>query len=92
LKKDYSALFEGSAWVKKRSNEEIFPLFIFFMYLSYAGDFLRGTKIKYDKKGKMEPPVTNLRYFSNYYNLGTGLVFIFLIYMLIRVVIRLILK
>lgn len=62
------------------------------MYISYIIDYFKGYKIQYDKKGNKELPLTNLRYFSNYYHLGGSIALIVIIYFLIKVILRIILN
>jgi hypothetical protein len=92
FKKDYSALYIGNPWNRRISGDENYFLFQFFKYISYAVDYVKGNPINFDKFGNMEAPTTNLRYFSNYYNLISSIIFIVLIYILLKVVFRLCLK
>ena len=83
-------MLEGNPWQRRLSNEENYVLYYLFFYIAYAIDYARGISKKYDRKGNIELPMTNLRFLSNYYNLGSAIIFILVIYFLIKIIIRLI--
>jgi hypothetical protein len=92
LKKDYEAIFQGNPWNKKLSSEENSLIFYSLKYFSYLIDYFRGIPFRYDRKGNREPPVTNLRFLANYYNLIASLIFAMILYFLIRVIVALIFR
>ena len=78
-------------WFKKVTNEELTILYHFFKFISYQIDKkLRGIPIRYDRRGNIEPPITNLRFLCNYYTLISSAIFIICIYWLILLLIKLI--
>ena len=92
LKKDSEAIFQGNPWNKKLSSEENRLIFYSLKYASYLVDYFKGIPIRYDRKGNREPPVTNLRFLANYYNLAATAIFGLIMYFMVRVVVALILR
>jgi hypothetical protein len=78
-------------WLKKVTNEELTILYHLFKFISYQIDRkIRGIPIRYDRKGNMEPPITNLRFLCNYYSLISTAIFIICIYWMIILLLKLI--
>jgi maleate cis-trans isomerase len=78
-------------WLKKVTNEELRILYHFFKFMSYQIDRkIRGIPIRYDRKGNMEPPITNLRFLCNYYTMISTAIFIICTYLVVLILIKLI--
>ena len=72
-------------WFKKVTNEELTVLYHIFKYLSYQIDRkIRNIPIRYDRRGNMEPPITNLRFLCNYYTILSSAILITCVYWFIR--------
>ena len=72
-------------WFKKVTNEELTVLYHIFKYLSYQIDRkIRNIPIRYDRRGNMEPPITNLRFLCNYYTILSTSILITCVYWFIR--------
>ena len=72
-------------WFKKVTNEELTVLYHIFKYLSYQIDRkIRNIPIRYDRRGNMEPPITNLRFLCNYYTILSTAILITCVYWFIR--------
>jgi hypothetical protein len=77
-------------WKRKIANNESIILFHILKFIAYYIDRLKGIPIFRDSKGHVEPPVTDLRHYSNYYSLFSGLILVTIIYLMIRLIITLI--
>jgi hypothetical protein len=91
FKKDYEVI-QGNPWNRRISEGEISVLFYTLKYIAYLWDYFKGIPIRYDRKGNKQPPLTNIRFLANKYNLFSGLIVIIVFYMLIRIVWLLIVK
>src|SRR5688572_19382955 len=90
FKKDYESIYKGNPWNRRLSTEENTILFYVFKYVSYMVDYFRGIPIRYDRRGNKEPPITNMRFLSNYYNLLATFIFLMVIFLMIWLIIKLI--
>jgi hypothetical protein len=90
FKKNYNTLFRGNPWSRKATQDENYFLLEFFRYISFAADYIRGIPNSIEKFKKGENPETNLRYFSNVYNLLSTIAFIVLIFFILKLVYSLI--
>ena len=80
-------------WFKKVTNEEFTVLFHIFKFISYQIDRkIRNIPIRYDRRGNMEPPITNLRFLCNYYTIISTTILMIIIYWFIKVLVILIMR
>jgi len=74
-------------WNRKITSEESSFLYFILINIAYLIDFLRNKQKKYKNNGGLLPPITNLRYLCNYYNMLSTIGMLFIFYFMIKLII-----
>lgn len=91
LNRNYKKLLnEGNTWNRRIGHDELTVLYYFFRFLAGWIDYFKGIPVTYDLRGNKEPPKTDLRPLCNYINLISIGIILSVIYILLKVIIRLI--